>query len=339
MKNYKKCFKHIRGLKIINLSGFNAKHGGIEVAKKHQYTIIKNQTITGDAPKDFIKSYEYGVAPKAKHDAWTIYIAKLGHKYYPNESITEELIAEIGRVYGFNMVESKLCVLGGQIRFLSKFFNKKNEELVHGADLFAGYLGDKKFVDDVEVAGQSQSFFSIKFTKEVFDKMYDSELAKAIYKEFMRMFFFDALVGNHDMHLYNWGIIRNIFGKNQPKYSPIYDSARGILWNHTEDKIKRIIKEKRIHEYVRKYCENARPKIGLENEDEINHFDIVEKYKKIFANDELIMYIFDKEKRKEVKNEIKLKFDGLISDNRLTLINKILDYRYNRILNILKNTI
>jgi hypothetical protein len=292
--------------------------------------------MTGDAPKDFIKCYEYGVVPKKRHDLWTNYIAKLGHKYYPNESITEELIAEIGRIYGFNMVESKLYKLGGQIRFLSKFFNKKDEELVHGADLFAGYLEDKAFVDDVEASGQSQNFFTIKFTKEVFDHEYESDLAKTIYRDFMRMLFFDALVGNHDRHLYNWGVVRDIFGKNLPKYSPIYDSARGILWNDTEGKINGIIAEKREQAYVKKYCESAKPKIGLEGKDNINHFDIINKYKKTFANDELIMYIFKEDRINVVKREIKLKFNGLMSDNRLSLINNILEYRYKRILNILK---
>lgn len=51
-------FKHISPLPIINHSGFLPKLGEIEVAKKHCYTIIKDISVTGDAPKDIIRFYE-----------------------------------------------------------------------------------------------------------------------------------------------------------------------------------------------------------------------------------------------------------------------------------------
>jgi hypothetical protein len=148
-----KNFKQVTKLPILKYSGFNPKFENIEVVKKHNYTVIKGVSITGDAPKDIIRLYNYGEALKRNPSKWPIYIAKLGHKYYPLESITEQLISDIGNWFGFELADSKICYIGGQIRFLSKYFIKKStDELYHGADLYAGYLlNDKDFVDQVEL--------------------------------------------------------------------------------------------------------------------------------------------------------------------------------------------
>lgn len=53
-------YKHIKSLNIIEQSGFNPKPGCIKSAKKNHYCIVKGFTITGDAPKDFIRYYKYG---------------------------------------------------------------------------------------------------------------------------------------------------------------------------------------------------------------------------------------------------------------------------------------
>ncbi len=142
-------------------SGYFPKLGEIEVAKNHCYTVIENISVTGDAPKDVIRFYEYGKALKRSYKKWPIYIAKLGHKYYPMESITEQLITDIGFTYGFDMASSKLSYIGGQIRLLSLYFlNNRTDELFHGADLYSGFLNnDRQFVDDVEENKMTQDFF------------------------------------------------------------------------------------------------------------------------------------------------------------------------------------
>lgn len=133
--------KHINKLKIIAHSEFEPKHGSIQSAKRKNYCIVKDFSISGDAPKDFIRLYRYGLCKKVSISSWPLYIAKLGHKHYPIESITEFLLNRIGRILGFNMSESELLRFDGQIRFLSKYFLPKNNSqiLEHGADLYAGY--------------------------------------------------------------------------------------------------------------------------------------------------------------------------------------------------------
>jgi len=339
MKNKKinKNFKHISPLPILKQSGFFPKLGKIEIAKKHCYTIIKDISVTGDAPKDIIRFYEYGKALKRNYKKWPIYIAKLGHKYYPMESVTEQLITDIGITYGFNMALSKISYIGGQIRFLSLYFlDNKTEELFHGADLYAGFLNnDKQFVDDVEEKKMTQDFFTIAFTKDVIDYFFNENEKKNIFDGFMRMLFFDGLIGNNDRHMYNWGIVRDIFGKKIASFSKIYDTARGLLWNQTEEQLNKIIKNGNVDNFVIKYCNNSKPKIGIEGMQDVNHFELIERYKNHFRKDKKIISIFAEEKLEKVIDMINEKYNDLLSVNRRMLIIKILKFRFNKIKDIL----
>ena len=141
-------YKHIKPLPVIDFSGFRIKPGLIKHVKKQNYFIVKNITITGDAPKDFVRYYSYvrdGKVRKSNPKTWPLYLAKHGHKHYPMEAVTEHLLNRIGATLGFNMAESDIVYMGNQIRFLSKYFltQPKIQILDHGADLYAGYLNDK----------------------------------------------------------------------------------------------------------------------------------------------------------------------------------------------------
>ena len=142
-----------------NFSGFNPRSGkAIPVLKKHQYHIVEDFSISGDAPKDLLRLYEYGEARKANVGKWPLYIAKVGHKWYPNESITEYLLNRLGECLGFTMAGSKLAVVGKQIQFLTKYFLKGDQQLIHGAEIYADYLSDKEFVEEVEESVTSARF-------------------------------------------------------------------------------------------------------------------------------------------------------------------------------------
>ena len=191
------------------------------------------------------------------------------------------------------MASSKISYLGGQIRFLSLYFlNHKTDELFHGADLYAGFLNnDRQFVDDIEDNKMTQDFFTVKFTKEVINYFFNEEEKQQIFDGFMRMLFFDGLVGNNDRHMYNWGVVRDIFGMNIAVFSKIYDTARGLLWNRTEEQINTIISNNDIKGFIKKYCKNSKPKIGIEDKKTVNHFELIEYYKEYYRNDRFIIAI------------------------------------------------
>ncbi len=56
--------KYLENIKIENYSCKNIHYPKIEVLKRHQYFIVTGYSITGDAPKAFIRAYEYGLVRK-----------------------------------------------------------------------------------------------------------------------------------------------------------------------------------------------------------------------------------------------------------------------------------
>ena len=128
----------------------------VEVLKRHQYK-VRPERLSGDAPKDFVSVYEFGRCRKSNPKKWIKYIAKVGHKWYPSESITEHLLTRLGQVWGFNMANSRLYIFNGQLRFCSEFFRDSEQELVHGADILALYLqeSDASIIEQIDKRGSS----------------------------------------------------------------------------------------------------------------------------------------------------------------------------------------
>ena len=236
---------------------------GIQTIKKTNYRIVKGMSVMGDAPKSIIRLYEYD-----KHNdyrkrnvcRWPLYIAKTGHKWYPIESITEYLLFRLGEVFGLNMAKSSIVNIGGQIRFLSKYFlNGKDEELVHGADIFAGYLNDDNnfFVDEIERQSLSQELFTLQFIEKSVEYSFAFKKEEILH-DLVKLLLFDAFVGNNDRHFYNWGVVRSMKQDFLPYFSPVYDTARGLFWNESEQKLNRMYEQGCVSSYMVKYCKKSK---------------------------------------------------------------------------------
>lgn len=312
------------------------KWKNIPTLKRDNFIVLNDLNVTGDAPKEFIKVYKYGDAPKSTPDRWPFYIAKTGHKWYPNESVTEHLLTRIGQCFGFKMAESKLLLISGQIRFLSKHFHSKKQLLVHGAEIYAGYLQDKEIVEEIENRNLSRDLFTLQFTKDAIEEVL-SENSNEIFESFIKMIIFDSIVGNNDRHFYNWGVIRHIEGNHPPYFSKIYDTARGLLWNESEEKIDSLILNRsNLEVFIKKYAKGAKPKTGWENEKNINHFNLTELiYKNEYGiSKEQIHEILHKGNLLNCFDVIDNEFNGLISKNRVLIIKRCLEARFNKLIQI-----
>lgn len=266
---------------IKNYSGFAVRNTpSIPHLRSGRYRVVP-QPITGDAPKAFVRIYEYDLGTRRRNrpGKWPAYIAKVGHKWYPNESITEHLLTRIGEYLGLEMAHSRLMEVHGQVRFFSRYFLKENQSLVHGAQIFAGYLEDEAFVEEVEKAGAAREMFTFQFVEEAIHYGFPDQ-AEAIMKQFIRMLAFDAIVGNNDRHYYNWGVVVHALGAHEPYFSPIYDSARALFWNDSEDKLESRWKNTSLSErnqFLKKYVKNSRPKTGCDGVENLNHFCLLER--------------------------------------------------------------
>lgn len=319
---------------VENYSGASIKKvlGKIKSLKKGKY-ILLHDSLGGDAPKDFIQAsiYEKGVRRILKKN-WPKFIAKFGHKWYPVESITEHLFTLLGEIFGLNMASSMLRTVNGQLRFFSRYFLSSDEHLEHGAQIFSAYLSeqDDSFVDYVEQEGYSKEFFTFQFAKLAIESYYE-DAAGVILEDFVRMLLFDAIVGNNDRHFYNWGVITSIRGSQKPRFSPVFDTARGLFWNVSEENLAFFYKElkegigKRFSNYIIK----SKPKIGWDNSKDVNHFDLLISVKESFPEFHLIYKDMLKESNLEkAKNVLDDEFQHLMSKKRCILVKECISQRF-----------
>ncbi|MFM9949317.1 MAG: hypothetical protein ACKV1O_15375 [Saprospiraceae bacterium] len=103
--------KSLKFVPYENHSGFDPDLRAHVPILPKRHTLILDEAISGEAPKDFIRVYEYGrTHRKNRPITWTPYIAKVARKWYPNESITEHLLNRLGFALGATVANSRLVV-------------------------------------------------------------------------------------------------------------------------------------------------------------------------------------------------------------------------------------
>lgn len=325
--------------RIERYSSSGYKFRGIEVIKRHQCRWVKDFTLSGDAPKEFVKIYHYEKGQtwtKSNDRNWPEYIAKTGHKWYPNESITEYLMNRLGEVFGLNMAKSKLAIINGQVRFLSRYFLRRGyDQLIHGAEIFAGYLEDAQIVEEIEEEGQARELFTMQFVENAVGSIFPDKKEYVIH-ELVRLILFDALVGNNDRHFYNWGVVLALDGKKELLFAPVYDTARGLFWNDDDEKIRRKMLAggtANIARYLQKYCNGSRPKLGWNGDKGLNHFGMVRHIAEaeFYISRSELQSMFEDGKLIDLLSMIDREFSLLMIPERRELIKKCLQYRFNTI--------
>ena len=322
------AWKRLGTVSIKNQSGFPQPTAGkVRELKRSEYFVVKGYSITGEAPKEFVRVFIPKKSWKTKPRHWPLFIAKTGQKWYPCESIIEHLNTRIGQALGLDMAETHLVLAKGQLRILSRYFLGQEEELIHGANIYMGYLSDEQFVNEVERQKQEVHFFTISSTREALKVVFPLHHEK-LFHQFLRMLLLDAFIGCNDRHMYNWGIKRSLFG-SEPKFAPIYDTARSLFWNESEFKLERIAKdEKTYKEFLERYCIKSKAKIGIENHGQVNHVALVKclKEKDLISVEELKQF-FSESNFNKVKDVIVKEFSPLLSELRIKYICDYLDVR------------
>jgi hypothetical protein len=192
-------------------------------------------------------------------------------------------------------------------------------------------------VEEVDEQKMTRDLFTIQVIEEAVANLFLYQRDEIMH-ELVRLVIFDAVVGNNDRHFFNWGVIRSIEGSFQPFFSPVYDTARGLFWNYSEKKVMDIVEvNKTIDSHIQKYCKDSRPKIGWEGENNPNHFQL---FKQIYSNEfyiskDEVAEMFALEVLERMIMEVRQSFRLLMSVNRITLICKCLEYRFNELRKLL----
>ncbi|WP_139352687.1 HipA domain-containing protein [Algoriphagus sp. A40] len=326
----------LRKEQSISCSGLLLNEKKIPFLSPKDY-FVENIPLDGDAPKQFIRVYEFfkesGIRRK-NPKTWIPYIAKTAEKWYPHESVIEYMINRIGQELNLTLNDVAIFKINGQIRFLSKYFLKKNETLVHGAEICGEYL------DDMEMAAKianeratSRQLFTFEFIQRAIEFKFGDQGSDLI-KELVKMIAFDGLVGNNDRHFYNWGIIANTKKVGTiPRLAPLYDSARGLLWNNSDEWIIKHL-EAMGHggRKVENYIESACPRISIDGDSEINHFGLIKYLKNLNTEFKVIISeLASEENEHQVLEMLKMEFFCFFIPERCKLIEHIIKERFKRI--------
>lgn len=288
--------------------------------------------MAGDAPKDFITDSEYRPGHRTRQQRSESYIAKVGSKFYPNESITEQLITEIGQIYGLKIADSKLRMVDRQVRFMSKYFLNRNvEQLTHGAEIYEYSLGKENYAQLAENKTEGD-FFTFEMTTEALRQLFP-ENAEKIIKRFVEMLTFDCLIGHNDRHPYNWGVVVPIQKSRVPKFSPVYDTARALFWNIPEARIRQMLTDE---QQLEKYVNKCAPPIGCDKEPNVDFFRLIgliwEHFEGYRNNIEKILPPAPLELGCEIVDK---HFGTLFSQERSQLIKRCLRLRRKKLLGVI----
>lgn len=315
---------------IIYRSGINLSGNEVMTIKKSNFKVI-DISVGGDAPKDVVKIYQYnGKMRKAKPKTWPNYIVKIGQKWYPNESITEQLLSELGKTIGIQVADTMLVKMEGMIRLCSRHFHSKDERLDHGAEILSRYFDydDPEWIDDLDNRKELKDVIDIEKVIEAIRSVFE-ENSQSIMDDFLQMLLFDCFVGNNDRHYYNWGVIMHIERDHPPIFSPIYDTARALYWNNPDKfiidlQVDKNYKKERIEKYIR----NSLPKISIPDNSKCNHFELIGYlYKKGFLQDFHIEFWRNPFILEKVYECIDKKFRKLMIPERIKIIKETLELR------------
>jgi hypothetical protein len=206
------------------------------------------------------------------------YIAKFAHKNGHIETLTELFNNQLGKALGFDMAHSGIAMLDGVLHFLSRSFRQSGEKLVHGSLMVQALgLADSGEIEKIKTVAQQQGIFDIDFV-ETFMRGFCGSDFEQVFDKFVAMLVFDALIGSMDRHPRNWGVIAPesqtsdvIGGGSRIRFSPIYDSARALLWDLSDAKIKALSASD-----LKRYIEKSSPRIGLPHAArKCNHFELL----------------------------------------------------------------
>lgn len=328
--------KRIRREKIRHYSGWHVSAWGGTAVLRDGYYQVLNHSIAGDAPKKFIRVYSFGEGVRRNPQTWPSFIAKVGHKSYPTESITEQLTTRIGQILGLKMAESQLALAHGQVRFLSRYFLNNEQSLVHGAQVFAVYMEDEDFVHEVETARQEADIFTFQVVSESLKSVFPDEHSDLL-ASFVSMLAFDAIVGNHDRHHYNWGVIVHARDAHRPYFAPIYDSARALFWNMLEREVAALMSDSnRRKDVLEGYILRSQPQTGWDGESGLNHFELISLISKESSSLRSgLTALVRPDLHNEVRNLMEREFQNLLSPNRMSLIAECLRLRMEHFANAL----
>ena len=254
------------------------------------------------------------------------------------ECVTEEIISKIGSMLPLEIASSKLVrVSKHDVRFLSRNFIVPGQDtLVHGIELVARYFQTNS--DEVESAfglknrKQEHNLYTIDNILTVLMSLYPKEI-RHLREGFFRMLAFDAFIGAPDRHGMNWGVLEPLVNSSSIRFSPIYDTARGLFREYSDADLIEKAQQRGRECFLENYAERSRPIFSTGQGQTDNHFSLVKwisvKYPHACRN--TICKVFNAVDILSIERMLQQRFRRIITQDRIGFIRDLLSLRLDRL--------
>lgn len=176
--------------------------------------------------------------------------------YNWSEACSEKMAYEIAKILNYKCAKIELAYDDEKnLGVLNYYFTKDNS--LHND--FVAYLNNNQ--------KDRNCFYTIKNIKYILDN-----LDKKLFKDFIKIMVFDALIGEQDRHEENWGITET---NGKYSISPLYDNGASLLKKFQNDNT-----FKKYYNHIKdfdKYIKRSGTYIYKENSNEkYKHFELIE---------------------------------------------------------------
>lgn len=214
-------------------------------------------------------------SPKQPPDEVEIFLFKESSKRYPAEFWAEIIASKVGKIVGVQTPETHCAKWGDKYAALIKFFLKMEwdekekrfqqvEVLFEGGDAITGM--DPTF-DRKE--GERHNIFQVERIFSMIEK-------EQLFKEFLKILIFDALIGNTDRHQDNWGFI-GVNETHAVHLAPAFDNSTSLASELVEEKLSGYLaqNEVKLRQYISKGKAHIRWSADGVNLIRLNHFQLL----------------------------------------------------------------
>ncbi|PWA09678.1 hypothetical protein DCC39_12595 [Pueribacillus theae] len=236
------------------------------------------------------------------------------------EDITEFVAAQIGTIFGLEMMKVEIVIRNGRRgcllrNFVDEFGAKMYEE---GGVLLTSLVEGYNEL-------QESRLKNIDLIDAGFQMISKLEYWATIKEQFLNMLVFDILIGNQDRHPFNWLIL---YFDTEVKFSPIYDNGASLGFRFEDEKLMEMVSDvAKLNKYVR----NTKVKAGLFERKYVKARDLL-AYIQIHYSNELANSVkrlknFDLDRYKQFIQSLEL-----LSEVQKNWLKLIVPYRREKIL-------
>ncbi len=235
---------------------------------------------------------------------------------------------------GINMNQVRLVIINGQVRFLSQDFLTPGQKLVHGVEILAEYFQDRGFVEEINKDRKTRrEFFTFEEVNEAIKYVYPLG-HDIIMLDLVKMIVFDAIVGNNDRHYHNWGVIdyvEKVEGK-RVRLSPIYDTARALFWNKTDEAVKTMYKQNITgSDELKHFAHRTKPRFSFDDNHNADHFQLLSYLSSSNAvYRDVITKLLTQNVEYRAVETLRIEADPIVCKERCKLMETLLKLRFDK---------